>query len=315
MASINDLPTEVLVPILRFVGFGEFRKQRGCCLTVSKGWYEIAREIIFEDIVLPIEALMSIPEDESDESRAKYHPYVEKISVELDGGYQWDIQYRTLPNTPRKTGNMADLFWEENLSSSLEGLIASIPDCPRLTSLSIQAWKKRDSSWWSQCLIYWSPKSLSKNLPLSKVSDLVLDTCGSELYGEHSWRRHNCVYLARCIPSLRSVRIRMGVICPRIFEFPSETTVDSRLERLVVNIYLKEQDLEEAAENYSTHCIYRRRVHLYSEMITAATTAAVNFPRIEEMSIISRKADDSDFMSHDCITGEEMAFSKLEDWK
>ena len=84
MTSLEDLPVETFCVILRFVGSSELRKQKGCCLTVCKWWYELVRDIVFGDFLVTTGTLTSLPLSEGS-NRATFIPYVKRITVELRG--------------------------------------------------------------------------------------------------------------------------------------------------------------------------------------------------------------------------------------
>jgi hypothetical protein len=166
-------------------------------------------------------------------------------------------------------------------------------------------------------LASWSISGLLGSIPASRISDLVLDICGSETEDDHTSGHHMCPNLASLIPSLRTVRLRMRKICPRIFEFPSDPEHNSRLESLIVNISLREHDIRILYSGYSSHCeTYRDGWDLYFEMIEAATTAIPKLPKIKVMKLISHKDLETETVSHDCITGRRAIIAEkgYRDW-
>lgn len=100
----------------------------------------------------------------------------------------------------------------------------------------------------------WSPARLLDDLWVSKVSEIEIDTSGSEFKNEI----HVCPWLALKIPHLRSVRLRMHRIWPQIFETEhKDRGSSSKTENIIINLSLKETD--RFSTGFSHHCTESRR--------------------------------------------------------
>lgn len=143
--------------------------------------------------------------------------------------------------------------------------------CCHLTSFTLRAHGQFDPAQplaprHHHYLSMWSPARLLDALWASKLLELEIDTCGSELKNEI----HVCPQLALKIPSLRSVRLRMHKICPQIFDLQHEEGArSSKIESIIINLSLKETDCLSAG--YRSHCTGSRRAWaLFDDMVMTA---------------------------------------------
>jgi hypothetical protein len=151
-------------------------------------------------------------------------------------------------------------------------------------------------------LSLWSPTKLVDVFQATTLSHLVIDTCGSEVKG------HICPGIALSIPSLRSVRLRMQRICPRILTFRAAAVTQdghsntlplskaeqqdpiplAKIQSIIINTSLKESD--QFSWGYSQHCTESKRGwDLFDDMVTAAIETAEQFPSLKVMRILCHK--------------------------
>ncbi|KAJ6049542.1 hypothetical protein N7444_006258 [Penicillium canescens] len=151
----------------------------------------------------------------------------------------------------------------------------------------------------------WSPTKLLDTLQCSKISELVIDTCGSEVKGGV----HICPHLALNISSLRSIRLRMRSICPQVFDLQH----DSKIESILINLSLMEPDRLHAG--FSRHCTETNPAYqLCEDMVAAATKVAKSQPSMKILRILCHRHPYLEIVSRDCINGTEMILSIDDGW-
>lgn len=304
--------------IFRFVGAHYPLKN----ILVCKWWYNIAEPIALEDVVLPADALINLPQ----EAHKKLASYVQRLDIDLYGARDGCAKHNQNQSGQTVTGEE----WSETLVHRLDNLSELLPRCTRLGSFSLRLKSQFDPSNpllpREHYLSLWSPTKLVDAFQATNLSHLVIDTCGSEIKG------HICPRIALAIPSLRSVRLRMQKVCPRILgimgaeDKPSNTLDQSKaeqrdsapvakVERIIINLCLKEADRFFA--EYSRHCTKPTRGwDLYDEMVTAATETAKQFTTLKVMRILCHKHPLLKIITKDCIYGSKMVISDDgdEDW-
>lgn len=309
MAPIEKVPPEVFYMILRSVSGTRLRKQNA--LTICKWWYEFARIVAFEDLVLPARTLMRLSLKELDEFWLKFRPCVKRICINLKGFEEWSLfehvaMTSDLPYYPIQFFKYERM---EVLRERLDRLISYLPKFSRLESFTLQALCENDPiqpvASRHQYLGSWSVLGLLETIPKSKISELVLDTCGTDLSDGKKPGPHTCEALASLIPSLRTARLRMQTVCPRVFEFPPDTTNPRRLESLVLNLSLKESSHQDSLAYYSSHCGDPQRAWnqvYYLEMVRSAIGAAEHLPKLRVMDVLHHEYLSMNTISLDCIT-------------
>lgn len=105
----------------------------------------------------------------------------------------------------------------------------------------------------------WSPTRFLNAPWLSKLSELEIDTCGSEFKSGI----HVCLQLALKIPHLRCVRLRMLRICPQIFDLQHQDGArSSKIESIIIKVSYKKMDRFTAG--FSSHCTESRVDRYYT---------------------------------------------------
>lgn len=280
---LQNLPVEVLCTILHFVGSDSLRKQEACCLLVSKSWYKLAEPVLLKDLVLNANQLRQIPE----KALEKLTFFLQRLTIDME-------------HTP-------DWHTDDELN---DGFSQLLPRCVRLTAFALRAPSHFDPDKplapVTKYLGSWSPIGLFDTLHLSTISDLVIDTCGSEFQRGV----HICPRIALKIPSLRSIRLRMHNICPRVLELAHE----SKIESIIINLSLKEHDRFHAG--FSRHCTEPKSAYdLYDDFVIAGTNVAKSQPSIKMLRILCHKHPYLEMVTRDCINGTRMILSdNSEDW-
>jgi hypothetical protein len=280
--SMQSLPVEIAYTILRFVGSDSLRKQEAGCLLVSKWWYNLAETVLLEDLVLNTNQLVHLPEKTFD----KLKILARRLTVDMK--------------------DTLDSHGHEELDRCFSRLL---PHCSRLIGLNLLAHSHFDPEEplapHTNYLETWSPTRLLDTLQCSKISELVIDTCGSEVKGGV----HICPHLALNISSLRYIRLRMRSICPQVFDLQH----DSKIESILINLSLMEPGRLHAG--FSRHCTESNSAYqLCEDMVAAATKVAKSQPSMKMLRILCHRHPYLEMVSRDCINGTEMILSIDDGW-
>jgi hypothetical protein len=153
----------------------------------------------------------------------------------------------------------------------------------------------------------WNPTEFINVLGISSVSHLVIDRWGSKI----DPAIHVCSRLALKIPSLKSLRIRMDRICPKIFRFPQGDS--TRIESIVINLSL--QGARRHFRTFPVHCKGRRRaLALYDEMVKDGTEIVRQISSLKMFKVMCYKRPHGRRTVMDCMTGIETTISGRNDW-
>ncbi|KAJ5580198.1 uncharacterized protein N7459_006183 [Penicillium hispanicum] len=284
--TLQDLPLEILDTILRLVGSGSLRKHEACCLLMSKWWYGLAEPILLEDLTLHADQLSCIPA----KALVRLGRSVRRLEIDL---------------TPASDRQVDEEF-NVNLNEVLSRLLPRFVQLRTFTLLARGYFNpKTPMAPYTDYLGQEFSMKFLEILPFSLLSDLTIDTSGSEITA----REHLCPQIAAKIPSLRSLRLRMRCICPRVLEFDH----NSKIESIIVNLSLKESYLLNAG--FSHHCTEPKSAYdLNDAMVTAATNTAASLPSVKMLRILCHKHPYLDMVTTDCINGSQMVLSDDREW-
>lgn len=279
---LQNLPLEIIYMILRLVGSGSLRKQEACCLLVSKWWYTLVKPILFEDLDLYANRLKRIPQNEI----TNLGRYLQLLTIHME------------PTSDQRAN--------EDLNNSFGRLL---PHCTQMKTFTFSA-----ASYFDPAKLYipstnylglWSPESLLNMLQFSILSDLTIDTCGSDF----NTGVHVCPQIALKLPSLRSIRLRMRRICPLVFELKQ----NSKIHSVIINLSLKENDRFHA--QFTRHCTESYTPYeLNDSMVMAATKMAKSLTSITMLRILCHKHPYLEMVTTDCINGSQMVLSDDGKW-
>lgn len=298
--ALDQLPLEVLRIILGFVGTNQLQQT----LTVSKWWHNAAKPTVLEELSLTDNQLIRFPKCMHEDVTR----FTRRIDLHIHG-----VEYQSNEKNPdsEPEEEQKGAKWEKALVSHLEKLNELLLRCARLENFTFQArshFNPKDPLVPRQeYLSTLSPAGLIDNLPTSRLSELVIDTCGSELADNI----HVCPRVVRLIPRLRSIRFRMRRICPEILDI--DQTKSPKIENLIINLSLIEPDRFSAG--FSHHCTKARRGwELFDDMATAGSEAAKRLPTIKVLRILSHKHPSHGTVVRDCITGTKTILPDDGDW-
>lgn len=298
---IEALPVEILCVIFRFVGSKELQKQGARGLLVCKWWYAVAEPILYEDLVLSANQFLQMP----DPAAKKLVQYARHVQIYTDSRLDWPC-------------DSPGYLLGERLKMLLSpGHGASAPDPAQLESFTLRTHTPYDGARLlnprDRCLPKWSPVALVDSLAVSNLEHLVLDTRDSRFKGG----MHVCPGLARKIPSLRSLRLRMRRICPRAFNIQRTGTgmgmSTSRIESIIINISLVEPG--HTYGRFSRHCTKVVSTYeLFNEMIRVASETVKQTPSLRQMRILRHKNPTISVLAHDCVTGKRTVLLGDRQW-
>ncbi|OJJ56947.1 hypothetical protein ASPSYDRAFT_133947 [Aspergillus sydowii CBS 593.65] len=290
---LEALPVEILCVILRLVGSNELQKQGARCLLVCKWWYTIAEPILYEDLVLSANHFLQMP----DAATKKLVKYARHIQIYTDSRLDWP---RDSPE--HLLGERFKVMLSPGPAAS-----ASAPAPTQLKSFTLRTHTPYDGARLLnpryRCLPKWPPAGLVDSLAVSNIEHLVFDTRDSRFMGG----MHVCPCLARKIPLLRSLRLRMRRICPRVLDMlrTGTGTSTSRIESIIINISLVEPG--HTYGRFSRHCTKVMSTYgLFNEMIRVASETVKQTPSIRQMRILRHKNPTTSVLAHDCVTGHKV---------
>ncbi|OJJ03338.1 hypothetical protein ASPVEDRAFT_731859 [Aspergillus versicolor CBS 583.65] len=300
---LEALPVEILRLICRLVGSEETQKQKARCLLVCKWWYTTTEPILYEDLVLSANHLLQMP----DSAAKKLVQYARHVQIYTDSRLDWPC------SSPEYL--LGERF--RMLLSPEPGALASAPAPTQLKSFILRTHTPYDSGRLLnpryRCLPKWSPIALVDSLAVSSLEHLVLDTRDLRFKGG----KHVCPCVARKMPSLRSLRLRMRRICPRVLDMqqthPSSITSTSRIESIIINLSLVEPG--HTYGRFSRHCTRVMSTYgLFNEMIRVASEMAKQTPSLRQVRILRHKNPTASVLAHDCVTGNRTVLLGDQQW-
>ncbi|KAM3415751.1 hypothetical protein BST61_g9262 [Cercospora zeina] len=277
MASLLTLPAELLVLILEHVGGRELRrsqtgktKQSGPGwratdkLILCREWYAAARPVFLSGLHVSELRLYGCNLDRLDgelsykASRHLMHKNTRSLSIRLLGHY-WDLNsaedlerwhaedswsgsapLNDMPpdfEIPSENRQLALERWrDEEMRPKLDELFDDLRQFSVLKYLDFTA--SSEGLDWNYIHLSTISRMLN-NLPITQnLRTLVLDTAGTRL-GDDDDPTHLCEEVARVLPYIENVRLRMITICPAIFEIDGHA--EGRhvaLKTLIIKLHL-----------------------------------------------------------------------------
>ncbi|KAL8747425.1 MAG: hypothetical protein Q9190_000686 [Brigantiaea leucoxantha] len=199
--------------------------------------------------------------------------------------------------------------WIKRIDSGLGVLAEALPAFPALKELHLQVSMMTEAD--PEKLPYpcYSASTLDKllaNLPWT-LENLSLDTARAHLVPKdwQSCMPHICRTLARQIPRLKKVRLRMHCLCPDLFAPTDVQNAPTRIESLVVKLSMpydqtRKKDDARLCESCQSNC----DKSLLNEMVAAAKTPATEWKSLRMMRISYRHGIKLEAI--DCLTCSQM---------
>lgn len=272
------LPPEILYIIFRRVGSAYFQEDTRRML-VSRKWYTFAQPIILESLVLRNRKLRQW-RAASPHTWSTAHSRTKNLDVHLvvfgERGHHYhhhptrvqnqELQQKTA--MPQSSNWLAN--WTKNTDAALSSLADRVDGFQRLTSFSLHAlvYNEVDATHGGldKPLRYYLSEPtvmrLLERLPVGREVGRFLDRLTLDIAGAHliqmrgAGDSHLCPLLARRIPAVRHVRIRMQRICADLFSLiPLASSIEdyqstndrnrveaSRTRSLIINTIVEQED-------------------------------------------------------------------------
>lgn len=244
MASLLDLPIELLILILERVGGRELRRGKGSArLGVCRTWYSVALPIylsgfgtsnidLYGHNIGQIRGMLSYKG-----LRPLMHKNTRDVRVRLLG-HGWDeataqadedCEYTTWNELPHDmegneymTSQALKLWRNSQLKPCLDDLFGDLRQFEALENIVVEARSEPVDELVSiphhDYLHASTISRLISNLPITRsLASFTLDTYGTELLGNG----HVCAMIANVLPRIENVRLRMARMCPGMFRLES----------------------------------------------------------------------------------------------
>lgn len=287
--SLEALPPELLVTILRSVGANELRKSTACTLTVCKWWHDMAEPLILKELNLSSVELLRISRHSMEAARSFTSRMA--IDVSIDKGRK-DYVSRASEELPAAARDTSEP-WATVLCRRLDEVGTWVRGCKRLTSFSLRVEHDMapEEVTVNESLSEWGQIDLGAALWASSLSELKIDTLGAWLEAERC--EDLCICLAERLPALRSVWLRLRSACPSLLRFPDywrlHDVSEARIEKIVVNLSMMRGDSDIAL--FSRHCRgseveEEKACTLWEQRARRATEV---FPGLRELWLLSHE--------------------------
>ncbi|OCK76369.1 hypothetical protein K432DRAFT_385486 [Lepidopterella palustris CBS 459.81] len=315
--ALEDLPMELLLQIMHHVGAKSLRKPG--VLTVSKRWYAAAQPVALENLHLTYKSLAKLPsrfsrqgdllainlkhleiripryEDDPDRALPFLNSKKQLFALDLEGG--------------RGVNRAAFDSWAIHLNSSLEIDGPSLlQPCKKLRSFTIVAEPPKNKDRPGKMHIpYIFSNSLGSILDVLAqrplLTTLVIDV-GLSPAKQDLWSHfHICPDIAKLIPRLRHLRLRLPSICSQVLEV-DQACNPIPLRELIVNIGRQELWPHCGGIQKSTLC---KSPGFFTPtpilpLLGVAEELATRAPEVSMMRILLRKDEDGKVLGVNCLT-------------
>ncbi|KAK4508421.1 hypothetical protein PRZ48_002159 [Zasmidium cellare] len=275
MSRLMNLPTELLCQILEEVGGSHLRRDNGSArLCVCRKWYEAARPVYLSGLETTNINIFghNLGDLETKYSYSDLRPLMHKNTRELRIrllGHYWDEPSSTAFNTdfedddeeggaagpptplneppidfelPEYIASLSE--WRDNtLRPQLETFFTDLRHFEALETLTFEAsadpevGHERGPHW--DYLYQSTVLTFLHNLPLTHdLSSLTLDISGLRTGLLEADSHHLCTSIAKILPRIENVRLRMHTLCPTIFSLDEDLQpTDVKIKTLIIKIH------------------------------------------------------------------------------
>ncbi|KAF2810815.1 uncharacterized protein BDZ99DRAFT_462130 [Mytilinidion resinicola] len=348
--SLESLPTELYLQILRHAGVSDFPVQLSL-LTISKRWFAIAHSIAFEHVkFVPRENGEFIrPETRAQENITTppripppiLHDRTSKTILEILSTNLRSLELDLLDITFNATQFRGHHVPENGTTyehtccipsiSSYIALPALLRASPHLKALDIRVSVSRPAvvGIWSLPRVLQFPEfNALLSAPQRALTSLVIDVqyeCYH--YEKEPATCQTCLGIAAHLPTLRRLCVRMPWICPDVLSLSGSTaTTTIPLRELVINLTTWAKMGRDGFLDSSRSCRAgdRHQVNHVRDMAAAVQRLRTCAPRLEVARLIKRESFREPMRNHrgfermnvalDCLTGVEGLVDKKADW-
>lgn len=315
---LRQLPPEILLHILRFLGSAFFRHDARRLL-ISKWWYQLAWPLFLEDLDFSAESLQKFVLASKREGMIdSIQTYVSTVSLSLNGFENW---HSAQPRSSSAESSNVDFHivntWTSELNGCLTTLASILRQCTRLRTFRLQARpESHDPRLGLQRRDYLMALPLANLASISHLSCLEIDTAGTSLISQDTPRIHLCSNISKMLPTLQRLRCRMGSICPHIFDVPRKDLLFC-LEDFIINLSLSDISGSDSSYRYPSRCGYvpgDSFPQLKADMELHATRLVRMIESLRVVRILSHTFPGLDMHSFDPIKERHMLLAPDAPW-
>lgn len=301
--SFERLPVELLSIILDYVGPFEFRA-RIDRLTINKRWYKSAQSVLLSDVQVSVQRYHCFP-PKRDTTSQVLRSSLTRLSISIPTWFNiFRGTFRCSPGADTQTRRQ-EVF--DHRRAALNAWILAVSDftqqCRALKTIELST--QIDWEFYDTTLDFHPVESLiSRSSSTSFLSELSLDTfClwprGTRgLTGEP--RGHICPIIADQLPTLRRLKLCLGMVCPRLLDLSSHGGSAVPLRELEVSL----SKTGEGAYLW-TRCCPHYNDQSYSILLRLMVDAVERFvqqaPNIEIARVLCHRLPDGALQIADCL--------------
>ena len=267
--DILELPSEILVQVMDYVGSAYFRKDLGR-LSICKKWFTFAHAALFKQLRLSPKILRRLLS--SRDAEKSLHLIKENLTVlqlNLKGFEDWssipDLQLHLRDaNSLYPTdicgslGNAILTTWTVQLDDDLVKLTNIAKGCRKLRTVRIEATREHISLFPHLfCRDYLSQSTICSMLSVKNLMILELDLCGTALskpLQEDHDNLHICESIGALLPTLTRLRLRMRNLCAHVLKPKYYHNARLRLNEVIINLSLSYDSQIATTKVHSGHC-------------------------------------------------------------
>ena len=311
---LQDLPTELLVKILDYIGADQLRDANLALIYLFKRWYHAAQVILMKEVYIKVKNLEKFPPRSSELLRTllttivsaninlvhphKTVPSQEKIEEKKDqklGSHESENDEKL----NHETEILATATWSGWVHAQIRRINNFLSKCNSLKEVSFQSIvilpEDAAISYLSSEKIVSGTPTLDHNLTtLTSLSNLTSLTICYFGLPDVEGSEHLCTTLATRLLTLRHLDLALGKICSRILEIPSNSATSSEASETTTKStstpcpsYMATSKLQKIIVRLSTKELESQQSHMAT---SCDITERSGFPRLRYSMIRAMKA-------------------------
>lgn len=327
MASLDRMPTELLILIVQSVGREYLRKHLDF-LTLNRRLFQIAQEMLFEDVclsALQLSQLLASPES----ARTPFKRNVKRLRINID--LAAETVSGKLIKEPWGAASLCarecDVVYTElkiRLDHNLMDLAGILSDCKKLEVFHIQARLRTPEYGWrffSRQVIKDSTfATVMSSLPKPSLRVLNIEIDQPMLIMCNGYRSgddpHLCPIIGTYLPGLRELRLQLPSICPETLTPSASGMNPNRLEIVEVSYTSMVLSRGETHAYYSIYCDHESDglpMEPQTALHAASQLLATRSPNIRSLILFANHQEKSSTWAGqirriDVLTGELLYF-------
>ncbi|OWP05394.1 hypothetical protein B2J93_8337 [Marssonina coronariae] len=316
MASLDILPTEILLKIAQFLG-GAYLRGRVDRILLFREWYSVTQSVVWENTSLSMakfEGLLTAPNyiQAFIRSRVKQLSISGSCSIPLESVQRTD-DHHTIQSYSSNTLYKAKLRAQSNArSTKLCNAFAlfsdSLSQMSKLKTFHLELFS--GLAHYTETDNIWTPilRNLVASLPRT-ITNLTIDKFGqtSKYVAKENNPHAICAVLRQdLLPALQNLRLRSHCICPELFDI-NRIGIHSKLETMVLALNANDPLLEIV---HHTRCCTEpqqpsQRLHL-QVLRSARKAVPVCFPKLRTLRVLRFDLQELKFYSCDVVSGQKI---------